>query len=150
MQDLHGTIEYVQAIVPALNTDIGTDTITSKIIDLASSRGCEFILNIGTLTDMNATYSVTLMHGNTLSGGSQVGRCITGGTITDSASVSAALGLVGTAAAAAFTYANDLVMRTIGYAGVKRYVYIIVGCTGANSGDTPLSASCAVWKSKAS
>lgn len=135
MQDLHGSIKYVPAIVPATNTNLGTTPLVSAIIDLQGSRGCEFVIVTGTLTDADAVYGVTMDHGDAAN-------------LSDAASVPTA-DLMGTLAGAGFTYANDIVTRKVGYSGTKRYVRLtITPTTTAQSGDSPIAAIAVLWMMK--
>ena len=135
MQDLHGSIKYVPAIAPAVNTN-SDSAIVSAIIDLQGSRGCEFIITTGTLTDANATFATTMDDG-------------AASNLSDAAAVtSEATGLIGTLAGASFTFASDGVTKKVGYAGTKRYVRLTITPTGNNSGSAPIAAIAALWMMK--
>lgn len=129
-QDLHNTLRYTLGIAPAANANLGTTALTSAIIDCADARATEFVIITGTLSDADAVYSVLLEEGDN-------------SALSDNAAVADADMLpagTGQEAAAGFTFANDSVVRTIGYVGIKRYVRLtITPTTTADSGNTPIA-----------
>lgn len=132
-KDLHNTLSYLTGLAPAANTDLGTTSLTTAIIDMADAVGLEFVIQTGTLSDADAVYAVTVQHGDAVDSESSPT------SITDSAEATGT-DLYGTLAAAGFTFANDGVVRSIGYAGIKRWVKLtITPTTTANSGNTPVS-----------
>lgn len=131
-QDLHNTLQYQMGLAPAINTDLGTTPVATAIIDMADKMALEFILLLGTLSDANATYAVTVQHGDAVDSESAPT------SITDSAEATGT-DLIGTLADAGFTFAADGAIRKIGYAGTKRWVKLTVTPTGADSGNTPLA-----------
>lgn len=125
MRDLMNQIHTVNAIPPiAARTD--NTAITSSIIDTLGYDSATFVLSIGTNTDINATFAVTMEEGSAsnLSGSNAV----------------AAADLVGTYALAGFTFADDTETRKIGYIGTKRYIRLTVTPTGNDSGNIFLAA----------
>lgn len=125
MLDLHNSMKATVAIVPqtATNSDAA---IVGEIIDMAGFDTCEIAILTGTLTDPNATFAVTLEHGDD-SGLSDTAACVAGD-------------LLGTLALAGFTYADDKKTKKIGYRGTKRYIRATVTPTGNNAGDAPIAA----------
>ena len=120
MNDLYHNLDIRVAIPSALSTD---DTpLVSSIIDLANREGCVFSINVGTIDDANATFVVLVEDGND-------------SALGDNAAVADAY-LHNTEAAAAFTFANDGVVRTIGYHGPKRYVRLTITPSGNSANPT--------------
>lgn len=125
MRDYMNRVDIRRAISPVA---AGTDNtpIVSQIIDLAGYEGCVFGINIGTNTDADATFAVTMDHGDAAN-------------LSDAAAVPAA-NLTGTLALASFTFADDNKSRKIGYVGPKRYVRMTITPTGNNSGNIFVAA----------
>lgn len=118
--DLHNHIQTVPLIAPvAARTD--NTAIVSAIIDTRGYGSVEFVLVTGTNTDTNATFAVTVEHGDD-SG------------LSDTAAP-AATELLGTLALASFDFSNDIVTRKLGYIGSKRYVRLTVTPSGNDSGN---------------
>jgi hypothetical protein len=124
MRDMMNNIHPVPAIAPVVVTD--TTAQVSAIIDLQNYDSCTFVIATGTLADADATFAVTLDHGDA-------------SNLSDAAAVTAATGLVGTLALAGFTFADDGECRKVGYTGVKRYVRLTI-TPSANTGNAPLTA----------
>ncbi|MCG5239532.1 hypothetical protein MCW82_07090 [Azospirillum doebereinerae] len=104
---MHDTIKPVIAIVPGTVTSDNA-AVVSAILDAAGFADVELIIMTGTLADADATFAVLLEHG-------------------DAANLSDAVAvdddeLIGTEAAAAFTYADDNKTRKLGYRGMKRFL----------------------------
>ncbi len=119
-REIHNQIHAVPLIVPvAARTD--NTPIVSAIIDNANFNSLEFVLVTGTNTDTNATFAVTVEHGDDAA-------------LADTAAVSASQ-LVGTLALAGFTFADDNECRKLGYIGGKRYVRLTVTPSGNDSGN---------------
>lgn len=120
MRDLHNNIHTVPLIAPvAARTD--NTAIVSAIIDRRGYDSLELVLITGTNTDVNATFAVLVEDGNA-------------SNLSDNAAVVDAE-LLGTEALAAFTFADDVETRKIGYVGNKRYVRVTVTPTGNDSGN---------------
>jgi len=120
-RDLLNSINTKYLFAPiAAQTNSSTARV-SAIIDTAGYESCTFVLIDGTNTDADATFAVTLEHGDD-------------SALADTA-VPAATDLIGTTALAGFTFADDNLTRKIGYIGAKRYVRVTVTPTGNNSGD---------------
>ena len=94
------------------------------IIDTQGYNSLSFVIITGTLADADATFAVTMDHGND-SG------------LSDAAAVPADQ-MAGTLANAGFTFAADSACRKIGYIGSKRYVRLTITPSG-NTGAAPLS-----------
>jgi len=139
MQDLHGSIKYVPALVPGTYANVGASPTvvgTPIVIDLQGARGCEFVIVTGTQTDTGATYAVTMDDG-------------AASNLSDAAAVtSEATGLIGTLAGASYDQTADGVCKKVGYAGNKRYVRLTITETGAASGDSPVAVIAALWMMK--
>ena len=119
-RDLHNNVHPVPLIVPvAARTD--NTAIVSAIIDTAGYESCGLVLVTGTNTDTNATFAVLIEDGDDAS-------------LSDNAAVADAF-LLGTEAAAGFTFADDNECRKIGYVGGKRYVRMTVTPSGNDSGN---------------
>ena len=120
MRDLMNTFHTVNAIPPiAARTD--NTAIVSSIIDTLGYGSLTFALLIGTNTDANATFAVTMDEGDA-------------SDLTGSNAV-AAVDLVGTYALAGYTFVDDTETRKIGYVGNKRYVRLTVTPSGNDSGN---------------
>lgn len=126
MKDLYNNITVRPVIAPAVNTDLGTTPLVGAIIDHRGYESALYVISTGTLSDANATYAVLLEESNDsgMSGANEV----------------ADADMHGTEATAAFTYANDGVVRKLGYKGSKRYTRLTITPTGADSGNSPISA----------
>jgi hypothetical protein len=119
-KDIHNNLHFVPLIAPiAARTD--NTAIVSAIIDTLGYESAEFVLITGTNTDTNATFAVLVEDGDN-SG------------LSDNAAVADTF-LLGTEAAAGFTFADDVECRKIGYVGGKRYVRVTVTPSGNDSGN---------------
>lgn len=123
--DLKSNIKVLPAIDPVTQTNDST-ALVSDIIDTQGYGSLTFAIATGALTDADATFAVLVEDGDN-------------SALSDNAAVADDF-LIGTEAAAAFTFANDGIVRTIGYVGKKRYVRLTITPTGNNSGDAPLAA----------
>ena len=126
MKDLYNNLTVRPVIAPAVNTDLGTTPLVGAIIDHLSYDSAVYAISTGTLSDLDATYAVLLEESNE--------------SDMDPANAVADVDLHGTEAAAGFTFANDGVVRKLGYKGSKRYTRLTITPTGANSGNSPISA----------
>lgn len=119
----HGT-KYTVAIAPAAATTDNTAWTTS-ILDTTGFERNELIIITGSLADADATFAVTMAESadSGMSGSNAV----------------AAADLLGTLAAAGFTYAADSSTRKVGYKGAKRYIQGTITPTG-NSGNAFVAA----------
>lgn len=125
MRDSVNNIHVLNAISPvAARTD--NTAIVSTIIDTLGYDSCAFAIAVGTNTDANATFAVTMDHGDA-------------SNLSDAASVPAAE-ISGTLANAGFTFADDAESRKVGYLGNKRYVRLTVTPSGNDAGNIFLAA----------
>lgn len=134
MRDYLSRIDIRRVISPAV---AGTDNtpIVGQIVDLAGFDGCVFGINVGVNTDANATFAVTMDHGDVAN-------------LSDAAAVPAA-NIPGTLANAAFTAAgDDNKMKKVGYTGSKRYVRLTITPTGNDSGNIYVAADAILFGSR--
>jgi hypothetical protein len=127
MRDLMNSIHPVVSIVPQTATNADT-AIVGAIIDHAGYNSACYVIALGTLTDINATSVVLLEEGDA-------------SNLSDAAAVADA-DLIGTELLAAFTFADDIECKKLGYRGTKRYTRLTVTPSGNNSGDLPIAAVC--------
>lgn len=123
MRDLMNSIHPVRAIAPVVATD--NTALVSQIIDTMGYGSLAFVIVTGTLADADATFAVTLDHGNAAN-------------LSDAAAVPATQ-MNGTPALASFGFADDGETRKLGYSGGKRYVRLTITPTG-NAGNAPIAA----------
>ena len=126
MRDHANNLTVRPVIAPADNADLGTTPLVGSIIDRSGYETLTYAIITGTLSDANATYAVLLEESDD-SG-------MSGATAVADAD------MIGTEAAAGFTYANDGVTRKLGYVGDKRYTRLTITPTGADSGNSPIAA----------
>jgi hypothetical protein len=120
MRDLMNSIHVLNAISPiAARTD--NTAIVSAIIDTKGYDSLTFALAIGTNTDANATFAVTMDHGEAAN-------------LSDAAAVPSG-DLVGTLALASYQFDDDAESRKVGYVGNKRYVRLTITPSGNDSGN---------------
>lgn len=121
-KDLHNTLAFERGLSPVVVSD--NTAQATQIVDLQNSMGVEFVIATGTLADADATFAVTMTHGDA-------------SDLSDGVAVPATE-ILGTLAAAGFTFANDDAIRSVGYAGTKRYVRLTITPTN-NAGSAPLA-----------
>jgi hypothetical protein len=126
MKDFASNIAIRPVIAPAANADLGTTPLVGAVIDRQGFESLTYAIATGTLSDTDATYTVLLEESDAsdMSGANEV----------------ADADMIGTEAAAGFTYANDGVTRKLGYIGHKRYTRLTITPAGANSGNSPIAA----------
>lgn len=117
----------VPAIVPVAARTTNS-AIVSTIIDTLGFDSCTFYIMTGTNTDTDATFAVTMEHGNDAA-------------LADT-SAPAASELAGTLALAGFTFADDGECRKIGYIGSKRYVRLTITPSLNDAGNIFVVAIC--------
>lgn len=121
--DLHNNLTYVVGLAPVVVSD--NTAQNTAIIDTTGLHEVEFVIALGTLADADATFAVTLNHGDA-------------SNLSDAAAPGSAL-LIGTLAAASFTFADDGATKKIGYVvGEKRYVRLTITPTG-NASSAPMA-----------
>lgn len=121
LKDFHNMVEVKYG---TCLTQSNSDTaIASAIIDRANYESAEFICLAGTMTDADATFAVTMEHGDA-------------SDLSDTASVPAG-DLIGSLPS--WTFANDGTAYKVGYKGAKRYLRLTITPTGNNSGAAPVA-----------
>jgi hypothetical protein len=110
MKDLFNNITVARAIAPVSVAD--NTAQVGAIIDRQGFNSLTFAIALGSLADADATFNVTMDHGDNAA-------------LSDAAAVPAA-DLLGTAALANFTFADDNLTRKIGYRGTRRYVRLTI------------------------
>ncbi|WP_354670537.1 hypothetical protein, partial [Aquibium sp. ELW1220] len=113
-------------IAPGTYNNAGTTPWVGAIIDRLGYDSLTYAIATGTLSDADATYTVLLEESND-SG-------MSGATAVADAD------LIGTEAAAGFTFADDGETRKLGYVGNARYTRLTITPAAANSGDSPIAA----------
>lgn len=126
MQDLHNNIKVSRAIAPVAAAPTGNTAVVSEIVDTANFDSCEFALALGSIADVDATFTILVEDGDNAS-------------LTDNAAV-ADEHLLGTESPA-FLFSDDNKTYKIGYIGPKRYVRVTI-TPAANSGNF---CHAAVW-----
>ncbi len=111
MKDQCNDLNFKQLFAPKAAVTDNTAQVSS-IIDMLGYNSCTLVLNTGTLTDTDATFAVTLEHGDA-------------SDLSDT-SAPAAWDLIGSTALAGFDFAADNACRKVGYVGGKRYVRMTV------------------------
>lgn len=133
MRDLANSLHVARAISPqAARTD--NTAIVSEIIDRAGFESLMFAINVGANTDANATFAVTMDHGDAAN-------------LSDAAAVAAAY-ITGTLALAGFAFGDDNEVRKVGYVGKKRYVRLTITPTGNDSGNIFVDAVAILGRSR--
>lgn len=115
-QDLYNNVKASRALSPVSGAADNTAQV-SQIIDTAGFDSLAFLLALGSLADADATFAVTMDHGDAAN-------------LSDAAAV-ASTDLVGTLAGASFIFSDDDVVKKVGYIGAKRYVRLTI--TPANN-----------------
>lgn len=126
MRDLYHNLTVRPVIAPAANANLDTTPLVGATIDHRGYDSALYVIQTGTLSDVDATYAVLLEESNASDMGS--------------ANAVADADLHNTEAAAGFTYANDGIVRLLGYKGSKRYTRLTITPTAANSGNSPISS----------
>lgn len=111
---------FSQGIAPAA-ARIDNTPIVSSILDLQDKHAAAFITNIGTNTDVNATFTMLLEE-------SAASNMAGANAVSDD-------DLILTEASASFTFASDGSIRKLGYRGAKRYIRATITPVGNDSGN---------------
>jgi hypothetical protein len=111
MRDMMNNVDVRGLFFPKAAVTDNT-AFVSQIIDLQGFESCVLAFVAGTDADADATFAVTMEHGDD-------------SALADTA-VPAASDLVGTPALAGYTFADDNKTRKLGYIGGKRYVRMTV------------------------
>jgi len=127
--ELHNNVTYRVAIGSSSGNTTDNTAIVSSIIDMQGFSACEFILNVGTLADANATFTVLVEDGDAAN-------------LSDNAAVIDDE-LLGTEAGASFIFSDDDTIEKIGYRGSKRYCRLTV-TPAANTGSADVTAIAAL------
>lgn len=130
-RDFHNSIKVSRGISPAA-AETGTTALVSQILDTANFYANEFVGNIGSLADVDATFTVLMEEGDVAN-------------LSDAAAVADA-DLLGTEAGAVPLFSDDNKTFKLGYKGTKRYIRVTI-TPAANSGDVYISG---VWLQSAS
>ncbi len=113
MRDLHNDINIVQVLPPVAITD--NTARVGTVVNNVGYDAVEYVINIGTLADVDATFAVLL---------EDSADNVTYAPVVDDF-------LIGTEVAASFTSANDNVPKRLGYNGSKQYTRMTI--TPANN-----------------
>lgn len=123
MRDQANALHLIPAIIPQIAVD---DTpIVGEVVDRHGYESVTFALVSGALVDADATFAVTLHHGDA-------------SDLSDAAAVDA-VDMVGTLALAGFAFGDDSECRKLGYLGAKRYVRLTITPTGNDEVDGTLA-----------
>lgn len=125
-RDLMNDINPVVAIPPVVVAD-GSSQV-SVAVDTQGHESATFVIALGTLADADATWSVTVKHGDTATQGDHE-------EVED-------VFLVGTEADAGFQFDDDDKCKKIGYIGPKQFVSIEIDNVTANTGNAPMAVVC--------
>lgn len=126
MRDMMNNIHPVRAISPVSVAD--NTASVSQIIDTRGYDSLAFVIAIGSVADVDATFAVTMRHGDAAN-------------LSDGAAVPAGM-LNGTTTLAGFQFDDDNETRKIGYVGDKRYVEMTI--TPTNNASAALLAAVAI------
>jgi len=123
MIDLHDEIKVSRCISP---TRVADNTAqVGQIIDGANFDALEYVIAIGTIADVDATFTVLLEEG-------------AAANLSDAAAVADA-DMIGTEAGAFFQFDDDNEVRKLAYIGTKRYTRLTI-TPALNAGNADLSA----------
>ena len=122
MRDLASNIAVRAVIAPVVVSD--NTAAVGTVIDRLGFDSLAYVIATGTLADADATFTVLLEESDASGSGFTA--------VADA-------DLIGTEADASFTFANDGVVRKLGYRGHKRYTRLTITPAG-NSGSAPLAA----------
>lgn len=120
MRDMMNHI-HTAVLFPPVAAGTDNTPIVSNIIDTLGYDSVTLALAIGTNTDADATFAVTMEHGDA-------------SNLSDTAAP-ASTDLIGTLALASFTFADDGETRKLGYVGQKRYVRMTITPSGNGAGN---------------
>lgn len=126
MRDLHNNIAPKRAISPISVSD--NTAQVGQIIDSQGFKSVEYIINIGSVADADATFTVLVEDGDAAN-------------LSDAVAVADKY-LLGTEALASFQFDSDNTVRKIGYIGTKRYTRMTI--TPANNASAALISAVAI------
>ena len=121
MKDFFNAVQPLNAKVITVTDDTA---VVSGIVDTQNYSGLLFAIAAGTLADADATFTVSVAHGDE-------------SDLSDAAAVADA-DLLGTEVLASFQFDDDDETRKIGYIGYKRYVQCTV-TPANNTGSAPIA-----------
>lgn len=124
MRDMLNQIHPLIGLAPLAAAIADNTAQVSSIIDTRGYDSLTFLIATGILADADATFAVTMDHGEV-------------SNLSDATAV-AATDLVTTLALAGFTFADDGETRKVAYIGTKRYVRLTI-TPAANTGAAPLA-----------
>lgn len=124
MFDLMNRVDVKRAISPVSVAD--NTAQVSQVLDVRNYSAAALLIATGSIADADATFAVLLEESNTSGSGY---------------TTVAAGDLIGTAALAGFTFADDDKARKIGYRGSKRYIRATI--TPANNASAAVIS--ALW-----
>lgn len=123
MRDIVSHLDFKRGISPAAPGSDNT-ALVSQILDRLGYESAAFVILTGQLADADATFAVTVEHGDAAN-------------LSDAVAVPADQ-LNGTLSGASFDFAADDKVRKIGYVGGRRYVRVTITPSG-NSGSAPIA-----------
>lgn len=126
MRDLMNNINVKRVIAPVSVAD--TTAQVGQIVDAKGFNSLTYLINIGSVGDADATFTVLLEHGDQAN-------------LSDAAAVPDDQ-LIGTEALAGFQFDDDNECRKLGYAGSKRYTRLTI--TPVNNASAALFGAVAV------
>jgi hypothetical protein len=124
-------IKVSRALSPI--TTIDNTVLTTQVMDMQGADSCEFVINTGTIPDVDATFAVVLQEGDQANGSDAA-------NVAEQDMISGVRGTPSNTAAS-FTFASDDAVMRIGYIGNHRYVRLVITPTN-NSGNLPVSVLC--------
>lgn len=124
MRDLHNNIHAVRVLSPSAGPSDNTAQV-GQIVDHRGYDSAEYIILTGSLADADVTFAVLLEEGDE-------------SDLSDATAVADA-DLIGTEAAAGFTFGDDNEVRKLGYKGGKRYTRLTI--TPANNASAAAMAA---------
>lgn len=124
-KDLYSHLSILPVVAPAANSNLGTTPLVGTVIDRKGFESLTYAIITGALSDADATYAVLLEESD----------------LPSSAFAAVAdADMLGTEAAAGFTFADDGETRKLGYIGSKRYTRLTITPAAADSGNSPVAA----------
>ena len=124
LRDFEHEISASVAERPALNTN-SDSAIVSEVIDCANCQGVTFLGLLGTLSDTDCTWSVTIQESDAANMAGSAQCTVVGQTLTRALPTG--------------NYADDDEVIQIGYIGAKRYITFTITPSGNNSGNFPFA-----------
>ena len=124
-KDLYNDFTLRPVITPAANANLGTTPLVGTVIDSKGYESLTYGLITGVLSDVDATYTALLEESDASGSGFTA--------VADA-------DMLGTEAAAGFTFAADGATRKLGYIGKKRYTRLTITPAAADSGNSPIGA----------